>query len=362
MNVKNEYLNITAPNILGSKFKQTTKKISKTPYFQFGILFLFLMVIMWLHQEGWIYAQHEVAFIMIYSIAAIGFCLLLGYSGLASLGTAGFIGVGSYVAYYAMSQWKLTFAPGLLIAGIVAIVIGAIIGFISLRIEGIYLAITTLAISEVIILILRAIRNASISISFKTDLLGVKLSVAEADILVYTTIAVILAVLLIFTANLINSPTGRAMQAMKSSTSAAQAMGISLMKYRLLAFIIATLFATLCGYLYMMITYSIIPTSETKFALGFSLNILGAVIIGGAMSLWGVLAGIFFVFGLQELVLNNIDFFQQNENFIVLLTGLLMIVVVMFFPGGFAHIALQIKLSVKRWLEKWRVRKYGLEA
>lgn len=361
MNVKNEYLNITAPNILGSKFKQTTKKISKIPYFQFGILFLFLMVIMWLDQKDLIYAQLDVSYIMIYSIAAIGFCLLLGYSGLASLGTAGFIGVGSYVAYYAMNQWKLTFAPGLLIAGIVAIVVGAIIGFISLRIEGIYLAITTLAISEVIVLILRAIRNASISISIK-DLLGVKLTIGQTDILVYTTIAVILAVLLIFTANLINSPTGRAMQAMKSSTSAAQAMGISLMKYRLLAFIIATLFATICGYLYMMITRSIIPTSETKFALGLSLNILGAVVIGGAMSLWGVLAGIFFVYGLQPLVLSNIDFFQQNEDFIVLVTGLLMIVVVMFFPGGFAHIALQIKLSVKRWLEKWRVRKYGLEA
>jgi branched-chain amino acid transport system permease protein len=134
------------------------------------------------------------------------------------------------------------------------------------------------------------------------------------------------------------------------------------MKYRLLAFVIATLFATVSGYLYMMITKNIVPTSETKFNLATSLNILGAVIIGGSMSIWGVLGGIFFVFGLQPLVLSNIPFFQQNEEFIVLLTGLLMIIVVMFFPGGFAHIVLQIRLSIMKALQKWRVRKYGTEA
>jgi branched-chain amino acid transport system permease protein len=189
-----------------------------------------------------------------------------------------------------------------------------------------------------------------------------QLNYFDSEIAVYVIIAVILSMLLIFTANLINSPTGRAMQAMRSSTSAAQAMGISLMKYRLLAFVIATLFATVSGYLYMMITKNIVPTSETKFNLATSLNILGAVIIGGSMSIWGVLGGIFFVFGLQPLVLSNIPFFQQNEEFIVLLTGLLMIIVVMFFPGGFAHIVLQIRLSIMKALQKWRVRKYGTEA
>lgn len=362
MNVRKEYLKITAPNISGSTFKHNAKKISKSPYFQFGILFAIVMAIMILDQLDLIYAQTSVAYLMCYAIAAIGFCLLLGYSGLASLGTAGFIGVGTYMCHYTIKMWGITFLPGLLITGIIAIAIGCIIGFISLRIEGIYLAITTLAISEVIILILRAIEAAKIDIKFDQMFMFLQLDYFNSEIAVYTIVAVILAMLLIFTANLINSPTGRAMQAMKSSTSAAQAMGISLMKYRLLAFVIATLFATVSGYLYMMITKNIVPTSETKFNLATSLNILGAVIIGGSMSIWGVLGGIFFVFGLQPLVLSNIPFFQQNEEFIVLLTGLLMIIVVMFFPGGFAHIVLQIRFSINKALQKWRVRKYGTEA
>ena len=362
MNIRNEYMKITAPNIGASTFKEKFKKISKSPYFQFGILFAVLMIIMFLDEAKLIYAKLDVAYIMCYSIAAIGFCLLLGYSGLASLGTAGFVGVGTYMAYYALQNWGLTFAPGLIITAIVAIIIGAIIGFISLRIEGIYLAITTLAISEVIVLILKAIKGDSISLKINKMFAFLKLSFFQTDIAVYTIIAIILAMLLIFTAHIINSPTGRAMQAMKSSTSAAQAMGISLMKYRLLAFVIATMFATVAGYLYMLITRNIIPTSETKFTLSTSLNILGAVIIGGAMSLWGVLAGVFFVYGLQPLILSNIPFFQQNEEFIILLTGALMVVVVMFFPGGFAHIVLQIRLSIMKALQKWRVRKYGIEA
>lgn len=366
MNIKKEYLRITAPNITGSKIKHTTKRISKSPFFQFGVLFAVLMLIMGLHQVGVIYAQTDVAFLMIYSIAAIGFCLLLGYSGLASLGTAGFIGVGTFLAYFAMKEWHLTFAPGLIIAAVAAIIIGGIIGFISLRIEGIYLAITTLAISEVIVLMLKAIKAETIKVNLNNDLfifLGkIGVTAQVLNMVIYCIVALILCVLLIFVANLINSPTGRAMQAMKSSTSAAQAMGISLLKYRLLAFVIATLFATVAGYLYMMVTRAVVPTSETKFNLGFSLNILGAVVIGGAMSIWGVLAGVFFVFGLQPLVLVNIPFFQQNEAIIVLATGALMVIVVMFFPGGFAHIVLQLKISITKLINKWRVRRYGLEA
>lgn len=362
MNIRKEYLKITAPNISGSTLKQKTKKLSKSPYFQFGILFAILIAIMVLDQLDLIYAQLSVAYLMCYSIAAIGFCLLLGYSGLASLGTAGFIGVGTYMCHYAIKIWGVTFLPGLLITGIVAIAIGCIIGFISLRIEGIYLAITTLAISEVIVLILKALEGAKIDIKFNQMFMFLQFDYMTSEVAVYVIIAIILSMLLIFTANLINSPTGRAMQAMKSSTSAAQAMGISLMKYRLLAFVISTLFATVSGFLYMMLTKNIVPTSETKFMLSTSLNVLGAVIIGGAMSIWGVLAGVFFVYGLQPLVLSNIPFFQQNEEFIVLLTGVLMVVVVMFFPGGFAHIVLQIKLAIIKGLQKWRVRKYGTEA
>lgn len=280
---------------------------------------------------------------LIYAIVAIGFCLLLGYAGLASLGTAGFIGVGTYIAYYMMGEMDLPFIAAFIATIVVSVVLGVVVGFISLRIEGIYLAIMTLGLSE-------AIRNLLIALkpTIKLELDKIKLfGIQMTDVGSYYLILIIFAVLMIIVANLINSPTGRAVIAMKNSTSAAQAMGISLMKYRLLAFVIATVFASIGGLLYMFHVRTITTATSSLLTLTTSLNILGAVIIGGAKSLWGSTFGIFIIYGIQSIFLSRIDFFNKNPAFITMITGLLIILVVMFFPGGFAQIVAELKLRLK---------------
>ena len=107
----------------------------------------------------------------------------------------------------------------------------------------------------------------------------------------------------------------------------------------------------------------VIEFSQTTLtSLATSLNILGAVIIGGAKSLWGTLFGTFIVFGLQQIILVEIPFFQENPDISVLFTGALMIVICMFFPGGFVEIVLRIRIAIMTTINKRRVRKYGLEA
>lgn len=285
---------------------------------------------------------------MIYAIIAIGFCLLLGYSGLASLGTAGFVGIGAYSAYYVIQQFGLPYIVALAVTLVVSIVIGVVVGFISLRIEGIYLAILTLGLAEIIRNLLMVMKS---TIKIDLDharLFGVQLS----DRAGYFLILIIFAVLMWLTANLIRSPTGRAMLAMKNSTSAAQAMGISLMKYRLLAFVISTVFAAIGGLLYMMYVRTMTTATSTLLTLTTSLNILGAVIIGGAKSLWGTSFGVLIIYGIQSMFLSKIEFFQKNPAFITMITGVLIIVVVMFFPGGFAQIAVQVKAWCKKKLAR----------
>lgn len=271
---------------------------------------------------------------MIYAIIAIGFCLLLGYSGLASLGTAGFIGIGAYTAFYVIQEFGMPYLAALVITLAVSIVIGVVVGFISLRIEGIYLAILTLGLAEIIRNLLMVIK-ATVKIDLSNiQLFGVQIS----DRGVYFLILFIFAVLLCLTSNLIRSPTGRAMLAMKNSTSAAQAMGISLMKFRLLAFVISTVYAAVGGLMYMMFVRNMTTSTSTLLTLTTSLNILGAVIIGGAKSLWGTTFGVFIIYGLQSMFLSKIPFFVENPAFITMVTGVLIILVVMFFPGGFAQI------------------------
>lgn len=281
---------------------------------------------------------------LIYAIVAIGFCLLLGYSGLASLGTAGFIGVGAYTAYYVIQAFGAPYIVALLATLIISIAIGVIVGFISLRIEGIYLAIMTLALAEIIRNLLMAIKS-----SIKIDIANVQLfgkTVGETE--VYLLIVLTFVILMALTANLIRSPVGRAMLTMKNSSSVAQAMGISLMKYRLLAFVISTVYAAIGGLLYMMYVRNMTTATSTLLTLTTSLNILGAVIIGGAKSLWGTSFGAFIIYGLQSMLLSKIQFFVDNPAFITMITGLLIIVVVMFFPGGFAQMLDMLKLKLNK--------------
>ena len=363
MNIRKEYLKITAPKISGKKTLQKISRTFKNPTVQF-ILFGAAMIILMFAATiipNMSSLKNEIAQLLVSSVASIGFCLLLGYSGLASLGTAGFFTVGGFLTYYGLAQWNVTIVPAILIAGIVSIVLGVIVGFISLRIEGIYLAILTLCLSEVIVKILRALKSSGVMINVYAGGALSFFGIPVTQMVIYVVLAIVLTLLLIMTANLIKSPTGRAMQAMKSSTSAAQAMGISLMKYRLIAFILATFFASVAGCFYIMCVQQIDMNNGDIIKLVFSLNVLGAVIIGGAKSLWGTLFGTFFVFSLQPIVLSRIPFFAENPDISVLVTGVLMIVVCMFFPGGFAEILLRIRIAIMNGVKKWRVRKYGIE-
>lgn len=287
---------------------------------------------------------------LIYAIIAIGFCLLLGYSGLASLGTAGFIGLGAYSAFYVVQEMGMPYIAALVVTLAVSIGIGVVVGFISLRIEGIYLAILTLGLAEIIRNLLMALKS-TIQIEIENvRLFGLLMDTRGGYFLILLTFAV----LFWLTANLINSHAGRAMLAMKNSTSAAQAMGISLMKYRLLAFVISTVFAAIGGLLYMMYVRTMTTATSTLLTLTTSLNILGAVIIGGAKSLWGTTFGVFIIYGIQSMFLSRIPFFIENPAFMTMVTGVLIILVVMFFPGGFAQIIHQAKQRLGKKKRKTR--------
>lgn len=328
------------------KKKNVLLDILHNPLSQILIFVVVLTVVQLLSKAGLISSSfvQAVGNTLIYSIIAIGFCLLLGYSGLASLGTGGFVGIGAYVAFYTIQEFGLPYIAALAATLAVSIVIGVVVGFISLRIEGIYLAILTLGLSEIIRNLLMVIKS---TVKIDVDhvrLFGVKMGDQGAYFLILITFAILMWLL----ANLINSPTGWAMLAMKNSTSAAQAMGISLMKYRLLAFVISIIFAAIGGLMYMLFVRTITTSTSLLLTLTTSLNILGAVIIGGAKSLWGTTFGTFVIYGLQAMFLSKISFFVENPAFITMLTGVLIIVVVMFFPGGFAQIVGHILLWARK--------------
>ena len=298
--------------------------------------------------------QSGLAITFAYSLASVGFCLLMGYSGLASLGTGGFMGIGCYSIHFVMTEAGLPFGVALVAALAIAIVLGLIVGVVSLRIEGIYLVILTLGLSEILRNLYIAVQDSIYLSTFK--LFGITVPRSASGYVV----TVLLVIVMMLTHNLIVSPTGRAMLAMKNSTAAAQAMGISLMKYRLLAFVICTVYAVLSGMMLMITIRSAMATDASGFyALITSLNILAAVIIGGFRSIWGAVFGTFIMYGLQTMLLNRIPFLQENPVIITFVSGILVVLVVMFYPGGMAQLVQEVRGKLRKSRAARREAKYG---
>ena len=336
------------------------EKLRKQPVYSYGVFAVVLVLAQLLSKIGIISSSFVTAIgtTIIFCIVALGFCLLLGYSALASLGTAGFIGIGAYSAYYCLVEWGLTIAVAFIMAIAIALVVGVVVGYISLRIEGIYLAIVTLGIAQIIKEALSAICDTIKIKGSQITLFDSETMKLKTDHVFYILVGV-LFILMAITHNLMNSPTGRAMLAMKNSTSAAQAFGISLMKYRLLAFIISIVYASIAGVLYMLYVRYVSNSSSTLFTLSTSLNILGAVIIGGTKSIWGTIGGTFIIYGIDQLFLQDIDFFRKNPTLITLFCGLLVVIVVMFYPGGLAQLVLELKTKVYKLRKERREARYG---
>lgn len=337
---------------------QNVRRVLSNPMFGF-ILFGIIMIVFGFLAKNKIVIPYSwgsaLSLTLSYAIASVGFCLLMGYSGLASLGTGGFIGIGTYSAFYLINEHGMPFILALAVCITIAIICGMAVGFISLRIEGIYLAILTLGLSEILRFVFQAVKD-SISLS-SFNLFGV-IQISRTNAIYLVT--VMFVIIMIITNNIINSPTGRAMLAMKNSTAAAQAMGISLMKYRLLAFVICTVYAALSGILLMIsVGYAKATDAMGFYSMITSLNILAAVVIGGAKSIWGTLVGTFIMYGLQRTLLNQVQFFIDNPVIITFISGILVVLVVMFYPGGLAQLAKELVGKIKKLISKIKAAKYG---
>lgn len=282
--------------------------------------------------------------IVIYSIVAIGFNILLGYAGQISLGHAAFMGLGAYLSAYITSNLELPFLLSLLLSGLIPMVIGLILGIIALRLEGHYLAIATLGFGVAIQQIFKE------WIPFTNGFSGMRAEAPEIFGFVlrdrehFFVFAVIVCVLLIlFAHNLLSSKTGRALIAMRDSEHAAQAMGVSLLKYKLIAFALSAFYAGIAGSLYI---HLIRFTEPNQWGIDLSLNLLAMVVIGGLASIPGSIIGAAFIVLVPEFV-KDVEFLQNIKNVASIFTGAALVLVIMFFPYGLARMGTQLKYTLK---------------
>jgi branched-chain amino acid transport system permease protein len=140
-----------------------------------------------------------------------------------------------------------------------------------------------------------------------------------------------------------NGRLGRALNAMRGSEAASQAMGVNLLNHRLIAFALATIYASIAGVLYVhFVRYSF----PTVWSLKLSLDFLAMIVIGGLRSIYGTLLGAFIVFAVPDLFLKQLPYFNQMS---YVLNGVLIILVVIFYPNGLIYAGHDIKRFVQKF-------------
>jgi len=322
-------------------------RVWKNPYFRFLLFGVVLCLLPLFTRAGLLKSSYiiNIGGVLIYAIAAMGLNLLLGYSGLISLGTAGFMGLGAYISAYVTRDLGLPFIVAIALTILIPLAIGILVGLVSLRISGLYLAIATLCVSEILRKTFEELDVFTGGFSgHKADyptIFGVGFS-REGT---YLLLSVILVLIMILTYNLTNGSLGRALHAMRGSEVAAQAMGVNLLKYRLIAFALATVYASLAGSLYVFLIKFTYPS---VWILGMSLNILAVVVIGGMRSIYGTVLGSFVVFAIPDLVLKRLPVIGAIDGMPYIFNGILIIVVIMFYPQGLV----QLLSDLKRWITK----------
>ncbi len=296
----------------------------------------------------WVVGSYPLSFAtlaLVMIVGVLGLNLLTGACGLISLGHAGFMAVGAYGAGIAAADYGLSIVPAMLIGGLIAALSSLLVGVPSLRLKGLYLAITTLAftvISTHVILNMPEITRGSTGLFLpEPSVFGYALNTPQKYYL-FCLVTCLLFVLA--TLNIMRSRVGRAFVAIREQDIAAEMMGINLRRYKLLAFAMSAFYTGVSGALF---AYHIRYINVDTFGLTLSIEALGMIIVGGLGSIAGAIIGAIFMTLLPEAVRMFFELFatQLNDLFATralefrgLIYGAVIIFILRFQPEGLIKI------------------------
>jgi branched-chain amino acid transport system permease protein len=262
---------------------------------------------------------------LIFSIAAMGLNLTLGYAGQISLAQASFMALGAYTtALLTLAGWP--WLAAMPVGLLVCFAVGLVLGYPALRVKGHFLAFVTLAFNTLVFLVLR---NEEWLTGGTYGLVGIPrphlglFSTLRSLPFYYFTLAVtVVAAIAMW--GIVRSPWGRAFKALRENPIRAESLGVDTRRITLLAFAIGSMYGGLAGSLIAPLVQFIEPGS---FGLAHSLRILLMVVVGGAGFFFGPFLGAGIVILLPELL-------RFTEGYYLIIYSALVIVMLIFVPSG----------------------------
>jgi branched-chain amino acid transport system permease protein len=298
---------------------------------------------------------------LIFALAAIGLNILTGYTGLLSLGTGGFMGVGAYACYKLATIFpEVHILIWVVCSGFVSAAVGIVFGLPSLRIKGFYLAVATLAsqffLSWCFIRIPWLVNyNVSNAIEVpRRSLFGVPVTGPEATPQArYLVVLTIVVAMTWLASNLVRGRIGRMWMAVRDMDIAAELMGIKLLNTKLLAFAVSSFYCGVAGALLVFLYYG--SAEATAFSINQSFAILSMVIIGGLGSLVGAFLGAALIFTLPIMLpqlMGSLGLPIQSataEHISFMIVGALIIFFLIVEPHGLARLWQIAKQKLRVW-------------
>ena len=315
--------------------------------FWYGLLAIVLVIIPMVMGEFYV---GELGGVFIFAIAGVGLMLLVGYTGLISLGHAAFLGIGAYVNSVLLAQ-GVPFLITVPVAGLFTALCGAAIGRPTLRMSGLYLAIATLSFGSIVGTIFQKWTSVTGGFDgFAVPTPYVLWWSVEGATGVYYTSLVVLVFTLWLSANILRTPLGRAMVAIRDSEVSAQSMGINLALYKTMAFAISAGITGLAGALFAHYVRFLAPDA---FDVLLSVQFVTIVFVGGLGSLRGAVLGAIFVRLLPQaiaIVRDDLPFgIGRLPGLEPSLFGLILVLVILFQPGGMNG----LWLKTKHWFQAY---------
>lgn len=278
------------------------------------------------------------ALISIYSIGIMGQNLLIGYTGQISFGQAGFLCIGAFTFGH-MAGAGAPWPASLLAAGVVTGLFGVLVGFPSLRLKGPYLAIATLGFGVAVYQVF--VNSPMLSggrMGMAVDKLSPLWGLSSVDFSYYFNL-IIATLFTLATYNIVSSYMGRAFIAIRDNDIAAEILGVNLTRYKLLSFGISSFYMGVQGGLYALLLGYLEPN---MFTFMETITFLVAVIVGGLASVEGAIMGAAFVIFVPH-------FFSDLKEFVPVVFGAAIVIILIFEPGGLAGRWMKIRLYFRNW-------------
>ncbi len=291
-------------------------------------------------------------------IGALGLNLLIGYTGQISLGHGAFVAIGAYTSGLLTGKLGMPFMISLPLSGLMAALLGLVVGIPSLRLKGLYLALGTLAFGFVIeyILFHWNITQGDLGMAVK------RISVGEFQIKTqrqfFYLISTFAVLAVVCTKNIVRSKIGRSFIAIRDRDIAAEAMGISLAKYKIMAFGLSSFYAGIAGCLTAHYNRWIVPGS---FDLSLSIAFIAMIIMGGLGTVLGSVLGAILITGIPHAIVYMVDLLKDDypalSGFIVDfklgIFGIIIVGTLLFEPAGLYGIYRRAKVYWKTWPFKY---------